>query len=89
MTRNRYPLLLLVVLACIGTVATAQTDADPGIETGGRILSVDLDVAVDLDGRTIGGSAAYGWPEAAQGQAVFLLMANLDQAPNPALSPVA
>jgi len=89
MTRNRYPLLLLVVLTCVGTAAVAQVKPDPGAEAGGSIVSVDLEVTVDLDERTIGGTAVYGRLEAGRQQAAFLLMANLDRAPNPALSPVA
>lgn len=87
MSRTRYLLLSLVVAACfVAPAASGQVAVDP--EAGIRPPTVRIEATFDLDGRAIHGTADYGRIETSDGQAVFLLMANLDRTPNPALSAV-
>ncbi len=87
--RTRCPLLWIVALVCAGGMAAGgQWNADAQTEL--LPVAVRLEATLDLDGRTISGTAEYDRLRAdeGRGEATFLLMANLDREPNPALSDV-
>ncbi|MBN1857963.1 hypothetical protein JW848_02020 [Candidatus Bipolaricaulota bacterium] len=82
--------LWLVVLVGVGGMAANGQAATADAPMVPLPVAVRLEATLDLDGRTIRGTAHYDrlGGGADRAEAVFLLMANLDRQPNPALSAV-